>query len=302
MHAKVKQGRRCAILLLFGGAVLQAAENSPTSYVAEIEAWRTQREARLKADGGWLTVTGLLWLKEGVNTFGSAKDNDLVLPASAPSRAGVFEFHDGRATARLEAGVAATVDGRVVTAVEMHPDTSGSSETLVLGPLTMNVIRRSDRYGIRLKDNESASRREFKRLEWFPISEAYRLVARFVPYDPPKMVPVPNVLGQVNEMPSPGYVVFTLGGRELRLDPVLEEPDADELFIIFRDETTGRETYGAGRFLYTEKPKDGHVLLDLNKAYSPPCAFTAYATCPLPPKQNRLPVRVEAGEKALLRH
>ena len=266
--------------------------------MAEIEAWRTQREARLVADGGWLTVAGLFWLKEGENRFGSANDNDIVLPASAPEHAGVFDFHGGSVRARIEAGVTATVGAKPVTVVDMHPDTSGSPETLTMGPLSMHVIERGDRYGIRLKDNESPARKAFKGLQWFPVSDAYRVTARFVPYSPPRSIPIPNVLGQVNEMPSPGYVVLTLGGEELRLDPVLEEPDAEELFVIFRDGTTGKETYGAGRFLYTEKPRDGRVVLDFNKAYSPPCAFTPYATCPLPPKQNRLSVRIEAGEKS----
>jgi uncharacterized protein (DUF1684 family) len=138
--------------------------------------------------------------------------------------------------------------------------------------------------------------KEFTGLRWFPVQEDYRVEGRFVPYTSAKTIAVPNILGQVEEMPSPGYVAFTIGGREVRLDPVLEEPGASELFFIFRDQTTGKETYPAGRFLYAAMPKDGRVTLDFNKAYSPPCAFTPFATCPLPPKQNRLPVRIEAGE------
>jgi uncharacterized protein (DUF1684 family) len=293
-----RRGTPFALFAALAAAFSLAALAGANDYEAEIEAWRAQREARLEADGGWLTVAGLFWLKEGENRFGSASDNDIVLPASAAGHAGVFEFHGGSVAARIESGVTATVAGKPVTAVDMHADTSGSPETLVLGPLSMHVVERGGRYGIRLKDNESPARKAFKGLQWFPVSEAYRVTARFVPFSPPKSIPIPNVLGQVSEMPSPGYVAFTLGGQELRLDPVLEEPDADELFIIFRDGTTGKETYGAGRFLYTEKPRDGHVILDFNKAYSPPCAFTPYATCPLPPKQNRLSVRIEAGEKS----
>ena len=129
------------------------------------------------------------------------------------------------------------------------------------------------------------------------MRDEYRVAARFVPYAPVKQVPIANVLGMVEPLPSPGYAVFRLAGRELRLDPVLEEPGAKELFFIFRDATAGKETYPAGRFLYSAMPKDGQVVLDFNKAYSPPCAFTAFATCPLPPRQNRLDVRIEAGEK-----
>jgi len=158
------------------------------------------------------------------------------------------------------------------------------------------VIERGGRYGIRLKDRESALLKEFGGLRWFPVREDYRVEARFVPHASPMKIAVPNILGQVEELPSPGYAAFTIGGREVRLDPVLEEPGATELFFIFRDQTTGKQTYPAGRFLYAPMPKDGRVTLDFNKAYSPPCAFTPYATCPLPPKQNRLSVRIEAGE------
>jgi hypothetical protein len=292
-----------AVLLVAACTIvtLTARADSP-SYAADIQAWRAKREARLKADGGWLTVAGLFWLKEGANRFGSGKDNDVVLPASAPDWAGVFEFQAGKVKLRLEAGVPATIEGKTVTTADMRPDTSGSPDVLTLGPLTMHVIERGGRFGIRLKDSDSPARKAFKGLEWFPVSEQYRVTARFVPYDPPRRIMIPNVLGDASEMPSPGYASFNLGGKELRLDPVLEDAESEELFFIFRDETSGKGTYGGGRFLYTEKPKAGSVVLDFNKAYSPPCAFTRYATCPLPPKQNRLGVRIEAGEKSDIAH
>jgi len=275
---------------------LAAAATSP--YVAEVEQWRVKREERLKADGGWLTVSGLFWLKDGANTFGSAPGNDIVLPASAPPRAGVIDFSGGKATVRVEPGVRVLSGDKPVTAMELRADTaSGGPDVLVLGPLSLQVIERGGRYGIRLKDNQSPRRREFAGLTWYPVSEAHRVVARFVPHGAPRTIPIANVLGQEDQLPSPGYVVFTIGGKELRLDPILEQADAKELFFIFKDPTAGRDTYPAGRYLYTALPKDGAVTLDFNKAYSPPCAFTAYATCPLPPPQNRLAVRIEAGEK-----
>jgi uncharacterized protein (DUF1684 family) len=286
-----------ALLGLAGMAAAAVPAADPT-YRAGIETWRTAREARLRGDGGWLQVVGLFWLKDGASTFGTDAGNAIVLPAgSAPARAGVFELRGGRTSVRLEPGVEAVVDGKPVTARELLPDVPGPADVLKLGPrLTLHVIERGGRYGIRLKDRESALLKEFGGLRWFPVQEDYRVEARFVPYTPPKTVPVPNILGQVESLPSPGYAVFTIGGREVRLDPVLEEPGATELFFIFRDETAGQQTYPAGRFLYAPMPKDGRVTLDFNKAYSPPCAFTPYATCPLPPKQNRLPVRIEAGE------
>jgi uncharacterized protein (DUF1684 family) len=287
-----------ALLALLGTAA--AAVHAPDpAYRAEIEKWRADREARLKSDGGWLQVVGLFWLKEGTSSFGTEAGNTIVLPAgSAPARAGVFEMRGGKTTVRVDSGAEATVDGTAVTVRELRPDVPGPADVLRLGTrLTLHVIERGGRYGIRLKDRESGLLKAFGGLRWFPVEEDYRVEARFVPYTPPKKIPVPNILGQVEELPGPGYAAFTIGGREVRLEPVLEEPGATELFFIFRDETSRKETYPAGRFLYTAMPKDGRVTLDFNKAYSPPCAFTPYATCPLPPKQNRLPVRIEAGER-----
>lgn len=280
---------------------LAAAVPAPdAAYRAEIKKWREEREARLKGDGGWLQVAGLFWLKEGANVFGTDPKGAIVLPAgSAPPRAGVFELKGGKVTARLEPGVEARVGGKpvAVAALELRPDVPGPPDEIKLGPrLTLYVIERGGRLGIRLKDTQSPLLAQFTGLHWFPVREEARVQARFVPYTPPKKVPVPNILGQVEQLPSPGYAAFAIDGREVRLDPVLEEPGATELFFIFRDETAKKETYPAGRFLYTAMPKDGTLVLDFNKAYSPPCAFTPFATCPLPPRQNRLPVRIEAGE------
>lgn len=284
-----------AAILASTGSAAGAAE----PYREQVREWRGRREARLRADGGWLTVVGLFWLKEGPNTFGTGDSCDIVLPpGSAPALAGAFELASGRASVTLEEGVSATVGTRGVAGrTELRPDSSDAPDVLALGRLSLHVIERGGRLGIRLKDSESPLRKAFTGLSWFVADERYRVEARFVPYDPPKAVKVPNVLGNVTPMPSPGRAEFTLDGQALHLDGVLEEPDAQELFFIFRDETSGHETYGAGRFLYADLPSDGRLILDFNKAYSPPCAFTPYATCPLPPPQNRLAVRIEAGEK-----
>jgi len=244
---------------------------------AGVRRFREQREAELKADDGWLTVAGLFWLKEGPNRFGPAPSNEIVLPPGAPS--GVLDFHDGKTTCQ----------GR-----QLRTDKPGPPDRITLGDFTLYVIERSGRYAVRLKDKNSRFRREFTGLRWFPPKSSYRVTARFVPYSPPKMLSIPTILGDVEKLPSSGYAAFTLQGRECRLDPV--PGDDGGLFFIFRDLTSGKETYPAGRFLDTEPPRDGKVVLDFNKAYNPPCAFTPYATCPLPPKQNHLPVRIEAGE------
>jgi len=294
-----KPGLVVAVLACLGlgcGAAV-AADDTDT------QKWREQRETRLKADGGWLTVAGLFWLEPGENRFGTDPSNAIVLPAgSAPARAGVFVFTDGTTTLRAEPGAQITVAGKPVTTQVMTPDASGEPDVAALGALTMQVIKRGERYAIRLKDKNSAMRRDFTGLRWFPIAASYKVTAAWVHYDPPKEIAVPTILGTTEKMRCPGAAVFDIGGQQVRLEPVLEEPDAKELFYIFRDGTSGKETYGAGRFLYSELPAGGKVVLDFNRAYNPPCAFTPYATCPLPPEQNRLAVRIEAGELAYGHH
>ena len=272
------------------------SDGAEADYAQEVEAWRRDREARLKADGGWLTVAGLFWLKEGANTFGSAPENDIVLPDTAPGRAGRFVVTGPETSVRFEPGVAAQVEGRPAVQAVLNADTSGKAEVVSLGPLRMHVIERGGRLAIRLKDMNAEARRAFTGLHWFPVDERYRVTARFVPYKELKPLSVPNILGQVEKMPSPGYAIFDLEGKEHRIEGVFETPGATELFFIFKDATSGKETYPAGRFLYSALPKDGRLVLDFNRAYNPPCAFTAFATCPLPPRENWLAGRVTAGE------
>jgi uncharacterized protein (DUF1684 family) len=275
-------------------ASLPSQPPSDAAFAAEIEKWREAREARLKADDGWLTVAGLFWLKHGDNTVGTDPASDIALPKeSAPAKVGVFDFHDGITSFQAAGGVTVTLDRQPATSGVLKPDSSGQPDVLSVNDLSMFVIERGERYAIRLRDKNSEMRKTFKGLKYYPPKEEYRVVGKFVPYDPPKTIPIPNILGQVEQTPSPGYVVFTLNGREWRLDPIRE---GDTLFFIFKDLTSGKETYPPGRFLNTEMPKNGEVVLDFNKAYNPPCAFTPYATCPLPPEENKLPIAIEAGE------
>ncbi|MEN6608215.1 MAG: DUF1684 domain-containing protein, partial [Bryobacteraceae bacterium] len=240
-------------------------------------------------------VAGLFWLQQGDNTAGSGTGNSIVLPAgSCPARIGTFRFDGGKTIFVAERGVAVTSDGKHVTTIEMKPDTSGSPQIISFGNLSMSVIERGKRFGVRLRDKNSEFRRKFTGLNWYPVNEAYRVVARFVPYNPPRRVSIPNVLGDTEEHTSPGYAVFKLKGKRCRLEPISE---GGRLWFIFRDLTSVKETYQAGRFLYADPPKDGKVVLNFNQAYNPPCSFTPYATCPLPPRQNRLKVRIPAGEK-----
>lgn len=256
------------------------------TYDQDIEAWRQKREASLKADAGWLTVAGLFWLHEGENTVGSEPGSAIFLPRG-PKRLGVFEFHAGKVAFHPATGFAGDAPS------SLRADTEGRSEQVRSGDFTMFVIHRGNRYAIRLKDKQSEFRKNFTGLHWYPVRAEYRIVAKWVPYTEPKMMPVPNILGETEQEPSPGYAEFDRHGQRYKLYPVLE---GKQLFFIFRDQTSGKETYPPGRFLYSDLPSGAEVVLDFNKAYNPPCAFTPFATCPLPPPQNRLPVRIEAGE------
>lgn len=273
-----------------------ARADEGATYRASVEKWRQEYEADLRSDHGWLTISGLFWLHEGENRFGSDPTNDIVLPDSAPAEAGYFEFHAGKTIAHIKPGVA-TMNGKPVVTAELRPDSR--DDRVALSALTLWVHASGDRYAIRMRDPTSPLRRDFHGLSWFPIDESYRVVARFMAYDQPKQVPIQNLAGDSLALPISGYVIFSLHGQELRLD-AQSDKDGGLTFVI-RDLTSGKETYAAARFLDTDAPKDGKVMLDFNEAYNPPCAYNPYTTCPLPPPGNRLRTRIEAGEKAYRR-
>jgi hypothetical protein len=266
------------------------------AYAQELEQWKEKRLAGLKGEEGWLSLVGLHWLKEGENRLGSDPSSDVPLPeGKAPAAAGSLFLSNGavRIEARPDSGI--TSEGKPVTSLELRPDTPGKPTILKLGTLAFHVIKRGERLGLRVRDAESPERANFRGLEYFPADERWRVEARFEPHE--KTIPITNVLGMEEDTPSPGSLVFDIDGKTYKLDALTEEGEP-QLFVIFSDATSGKETYGAGRYLYAGPPDaEGRLYVDFNKAYSPPCAFTKYATCPLPPDQNRLPLRVEAGEK-----
>jgi uncharacterized protein len=241
-------------------------------------------------------VQGLFWLHEGQNTAGSDPASEIRLPSRAPKRLGVFALTGGAVTFTADPSARVTAAGKPIETTYTFPQRGGEQAAVVSEGVSLFVIRRADRVGLRMLDPDSPARKGFQGLHYFPLDPAYRIRARFVPYEKLKAVPVPNVLGQLVTMESPGYVEFTLSGREYRLEPVYETARHDDLFFIFKDLTSRTETYEAGRFLHTPLPKDGIVYLDFNRAYNPPCAFTDFATCPLPVKENQLPVAIKAGE------
>lgn len=278
-------------------ALAQAADTNADkrAYVEQIAQWRKDREEKLKTEGGWLSVAGLFWFKEGANTLGASPTSDIALPTgAAPGRVGVVTLQDGHVTLQAVEGVEVKANGQPITSQELKSDAAGEPDKVTVGTLTLTVIKRGKRLGFRLFDNNCKGRREFSGLHWYPADPAYRVEAQFVPYDPPKTIPITNVLGDIENTSCPGSLVFTLNGKQLRLDA---QEEGNGLFLNFRDLTSGKTTYPAGRFLAAEKPKNGRVILDFNQAYNPPCAFTHFATCPLPPVQNRLAVRIPAGEK-----
>ena len=296
---------RFALVAATGLLALVAAAPDATSYRAEIEAWRAKRLASLKREDGWLSLVGLFWLEEGVNKIGAdPKANRIALPeGSAPEALGSLDLSGGVVTLKANPDAGLAVGGKPVTTMSLRTDADADGPTVVeRGRIRFYVIRRGPRLGVRVKDSQSPVRLSFHGIDSYPIDARWRFEARFDAYRPPKTVAVPNILGSIDNEKSPGAVVFAVGGRECRLDAVTEA-GTDELFLIFGDATNGTETYGGGRFLYAKPPgPDGRVVVDFNKAYNPPCVFTPYATCPLPPRGNRLPIRIEAGEKKFGNH
>ncbi|MEP7044508.1 MAG: DUF1684 domain-containing protein [Dokdonella sp.] len=292
-----------AIALLaasFAGVQLMSANvesgKAPADYVKQIETGRAQRVERLKAPNGWLSLIGLPWLKDGGNKVGSAKDNDVVL-TKGPAHLGTITLKSGKATLELDAKADATIDGKKVSSAELLDDSHEKPTTVAFGTVNFYVIDRNGKKGLRVKDSEAETRAKFVGIDYFPIDPSWRVEAKWEPYQPAHTLDIPTVLGTVDKMPVPGKAVFERGGKKYELLPVLEDKDAKELWFIFADGTTSKQTYGSGRFLYADMPKDGKLVIDFNKAYNPPCAFTPYATCPLAPPENRLSVPVTAGEK-----
>jgi uncharacterized protein (DUF1684 family) len=286
-----------AAILLVTSCKSQSLETKGSpEYLEEIKKWDERRIERLKAPDGWLNLVGRTWLKPGVNKFGSAKDNDVIIESDkVPDYMGEFIFKDSTVVMKVYDGVKVLLNGNPVKEIMMIDDQKKDMTVFEYGTIRWNLIIRGDKYGIRFRDTESPLVKNFKGIERFPVNEDWKLTAQFEAYNPPKKIFVPNVLGQIEEELSPGAVVFEKDGKKFRIDAIDE---GDKLFLIIADKTSGEETYGGGRFMYVDKPDtSGNLILDFNKAYNPPCVFTKYATCPLPPEQNYLDLKITAGEK-----
>lgn len=292
-----KMKTQSAFIFLLLILTILSCTQKPTAdpeYIKEIEEWDKKRVERLREENGWLNLAGLFWLKEGENKFGSAKDNDIIFP-SGPDNIGVFILKDSVVTIRINPQANVTNNGNAVSEMILLDDLSGNPTILQTGSLRWYVIKRTKGIGIRLRDLNAELVKNFKGIERFSVNEDWKIEASFDPYDPPKKILIPDIVGTVDEELCPGAVVFNVEGNEYRIDAI---DSGQRLFLIFADQTSGVDTYGAGRFMYVDKPdSSGKIILDFNKAYNPPCVFTKFATCPLPPKENYLKLRIEAGEK-----
>jgi uncharacterized protein len=283
-------------VLVVGIGVTQTGSSGDAAYREQMETARQHRVERLKAPNGWLSLVGLEWLKEGENTIGSSKDNVIVL-AKAPEHLGTITLAKGKATIAIDSKADATIDGTKKATAELLDDSHEKPTAVAFGTVNFYLVQRGDKFGLRIKDSDAESRTHFLGIDYFDIDPTWRIEAKWEAYDPPHEVEEANMIGQTDKVIVPGAAVFERDGKTYRVEPVIETPGDKELFLVFADKTSGKETYGAARFLYTQQPKDGKVIIDFNTAYNPPCAFTPYATCPLPTQQNRLGLRVTAGEK-----
>ena len=292
--------RAAAVIVVLAGVLslrVTAAEDAQDES-ARVADWRAKRLASLTSETGWLTPIALYWLKDGENSFGRGADrafslDDAVLAADT----GAFVLTNGRVRYVAHASKAMTYLGKPVTSLDLVSDLDRNPTELVAGSLHFMLIERPGHLGIRVRDSVSPNRLQFKGLQYFPVRADWHIQAHFEPYVPERRIPIVNILGMTEEMTSPGAVVFERDGRSWRLDAILEAPGDPELFVMFSDATSGKQTYGAGRFLYVGLPNADRVEADFNEAFNPPCAFTDFATCPLPPQQNQLSLAIDAGER-----
>ena len=277
-------------------SVNKEGTNASPEHQYEVNLWHSKRIDGLKKDTGWLNLVGLYWLEEGENTVGSSDNNKIVFPKNAPAEIGMLTLKDSIVIFNSARESDVKLNGETIINIEMKQDISGNPTILDVGTLRWFIIKRGDKYGIRLRDLEAELLKTFDGIDRFPIDSLWKIEAQFQRYDTPKKIMIPTVLGTVEESFSPGKLTFSIEDKDFSLEPTSA---GQGLFVVFADLTSGEETYGAGRFLYVDGPDtNNNVVLDFNKAYNPPCAFTKYATCPLPPEGNKLKVRITAGEKS----
>ncbi len=267
---------------------------SNDDYTQGILEWRQEVDRNLRRENGWLALAGLFWLRKGTNLIGSSPESDILLPPRAPTRVGTFEFDGNNVKLNVETDLPVELNGDNVKSARLDTDQEDVPSFITLDDMRMVVVRRSKGVGIRLWDNTREERRLFPSRQWYPVKKEYRVPATYTRYETPKIVKMPDILGAILDEPMQGFVSFELNGEKYEL--VAEELPDQRLFIQFMDLTNGKSTYPSGRYHYTDAPENGKLFIDFNKAYSPPCAFTQYATCTFSPHENHLKVPIEAGE------
>jgi uncharacterized protein (DUF1684 family) len=263
-------------------------------YEQSVFKWREEVDTNLHRENGWLALAGLFWLRRGTNLIGSDPESDILLPKRAPARLGTFEFDGNNVTLNVEANLPVEVNGVVTKSALLDADQEDVPSFITFEDIRLVVLRRSKGVGIRLWDNTREERRLFPSRQWYPVKKEFRVPATYTRYETPRVVKMPDILGAILDEPMQGFVTFELDGQKHEL--IVEELPDHRLFIQFMDLTNGNPTYPSGRYHYTDAHENGQVFIDFNKAYSPPCAFTEYATCTFPPQENRLHVAIEAGE------
>ena len=298
---------RITVLAFLCAALAAPSPAQDAAWQRDLAAWRAQHAADLQKPDGWLSLVGLEWLDPGDNSFGSAAGNKIHLPAGGPENLGVLHLEGATVTLNPPPGAFPQdllIDGKPAKSQELHtdPDSDKHNPRMTIGTLNVYVVHRGERFALRIKDAKSPALVGFHGLKWYAPDPAYRVTARWIPYTPPKSVTLVTLIGTSYAQPVPGATEFKLAAKTYQLEPVLEDPAVEKLFFIMRDTTSTSTTYGACRFLYTGFPtngldKAGELVLDFNHLENPPCAYTPYATCPLPPPGNRLAIPLPVGER-----
>jgi uncharacterized protein (DUF1684 family) len=264
------------------------------TYRQIVNEWRAERDESIRKENGWIALAGLFWLKLGKNRIGSDPLNEIQLPKRAPAQLGQLDYNGRSVSLRVTDGTKVNVNDKLVDFSILQPDIADNPSYMTLNDLRLVVIQRGNRIGVRMWDNLREERRTFPTRAWFDIDENFRVPAHYTAYEKPKMAFFPDLSGEKSELPVDGYFSFEFNGASCKLDVSKEDSD---YFIRFWDPTSGAETYPTGRYMLAEVDNAGKVILDFNKAYNPPCAFTNFATCVFAPEQNRLNFKVLAGER-----
>ena len=298
--------RHSAALVLTLSVSLVSCKPAPSpidpAYSTEIQTWRAEREEKLRAPDGWLSLVGLYWLDEGDNQLGSDPESEIFLEAPGIGQhIGTITLNQGQATLTVATGAKIRLNSESINQpkILLSDADEGDPDLLQIGRLSAYLIQRGDRLAIRVKDTEAPTRVHFSGIDNFPLNPEFKVEARLEAYPEPRDVTIPTAVGTEDHMLCPGVLHFTIDGHDLELQPWVNTPEDRDLFIVFSDGTSGRLTYGAGRFLSAELREDGTATLDFNKSTTPPCGFTPFATCPLAPPENALPVDISAGEQLL---